>query len=414
MKNIHLAFLIILICSLGCSKKQEVTYTPSGGAEIHIGALLPLSGSGLSTGLAMKVSIEFAAEDINTFFTTSGINQKLILDVVDTRTDTAEALKQLKIFYDKGIRMIIGPYSSAELSHIKNFADSNGMLVVSPSSVAVSLAIPNDNIFRFVSSDVVQGKAMSKMLSEDKIKVIVPVIRNDLWGNDLVNATGTDFINAGGMVQTSVRIEPGDTGFAAALDELDAVVAEELTHHNPNELAVYMLSFAEGTQILREAKKHAHLNNVYWYGGSAFAQNASLLNDTAAVLFAYTHGLPCPIFGLDEAAKNIWQPLKSRIENKIARTPDVYAFTAYDAVWVLMRAYRSAGKNPSCDMLKEVFMNEAGSYFGASGNTLLDVNGDRAVGNYDFWAVKSDSTSYSWKRIARYNSLYGTLTRIKE
>jgi branched-chain amino acid transport system substrate-binding protein len=117
---------------------------------------------------------------------------------------------------------------------------------------------------------------------------------------------------------------------------------------------------------------------------------------------------------LDEAAKNIWQPLKSRIENKIARTPDVYAFTAYDAVWVLMRAYRSAGKNPSCDMLKEVFINEAGSYFGASGNTLLDVNGDRAVGNYDFWAVKSDSTSYSWKRIARYNSLYGTLTRIKE
>jgi branched-chain amino acid transport system substrate-binding protein len=414
MKNIHLAFLLFLIGSFAGCKKQEVTYIPSNETEIRIGALLPLSGTGQSSGIAMKVSIELAAEDINAFFTSSGINQKLSLEVVDTKTDTAEALKHLKTFYDKGIRMIIGPYSSAELSHIKNFADSNGMLVVSPSSVAVSLAIPNDNIFRFVSSDVMQGKAMSKMLSEDKIKVIVPVIRNDLWGNDLVNATGTDFINCGGMVQTSVRIEPGDTGLAAALDELDAAVAEALTHHNPNELAVYMLSFAEGTQILTEAKKHEHLNNVYWYGGSAYAQNASLLSDTAAVLFAYTHGLPCPIFGLDEAAKNIWQPLKNRIESQIAQTPDAYAFTAYDAVWVLTKAYRSAGKNPSCDMLKEVFMNEAGSYFGASGNTMLDVNGDRAVGNYDFWAVKSDSAGYSWKRIARYNSLYGTLTRLKE
>ena len=306
----------------------------------------------------------------------------------------------------------IGPYSSAELAHIKPYADNHGMLIVSPSSVAVSLAIPDDNIFRFVACDLIQGKAMSNMLSEDKIKVIVPFIRNDLWGNDLVTATGADFIKAGGMVQPSIKFEPGLTDFTGVLTELDTVVASELSHHNPNEVAVYMLSFAEGTRIMAEAKKYTHLNNVYWYGASAFAQNGSMLNDTTAALFAYTHGLPCPLFGLDDAAKNRWQPLSYRIQNNIGRIPDVYAFTAYDALWVLVRAYLTANSDQTIAILKKVFVNEAAIYFGASGNTQLDTNGDRAFGNYDFWAVKTDSTGYGWKRVARYNSLDGTLIRL--
>jgi branched-chain amino acid transport system substrate-binding protein len=405
---------LLMIGNVACNKLKETTYIPSGATEIHVGALLPLSGPGYSSGLGMATSLWLAQQDITVYFTTAGIKEKLVLEMADTKTDTAEALKQLKSFYEKGIRMIIGPYSSAELVHIKNFADTHGMLIVSPSSVAISLALPDDNIFRFVSSDVIQGMAMGKMLSEDKVKVIVPVIRDDLWGNDLVAATAADFIKTGGMVQPSVKYEPGTTGFDAVLHELDTLVAFELTHHNPNEVAVYMLSFAEGTWIMAEAKKYAHLNNVYWYGGSAYAQNASLMNDTNAVLFSYTHGMPCPLYGLDDAAKDKWLPLQDRIASRIGRNPDVYSFTAYDALWVMVRAYLVAGNDPSITRLKNVFVNEAGSYFGASGNTQLDVNGDRVAGNYDFWAVKSDSTGYGWKRVARYNSLYGTLIRLIE
>ncbi|MEI7723815.1 MAG: ABC transporter substrate-binding protein [Bacteroidota bacterium] len=416
MKKLHFFFLIslILIGNVACNKQNESPYVPYTHAEIHVGVLLPLTGTGFSSGEAMQASLAIAQQDIAGYFATVGIKETLVLEIVDTKTDTAEALKQLKYFFNKGIRMIIGPYSSAELGHIKSFADANGMLIVSPSSVAVSLAIPDDNIFRFVTSDIIQGKAMSKMLTEDKIRVIVPFIRNDLWGLDLVAATGADFIKTGGMVQPSVKFEPGTTDFSVALDELDAMVADELSHHNPNEVAVYMLSFAEGTGIMAEAKKYTHLNNVYWYGGSAFAQNASMLNNPDATLFAYTHGLPCPLFGLDDAAKNKWMPLRDEIEMQIGRVPDVYSITAYDALWVLVRAYRATGGNPTIELLKKVFVNESDSYFGASGNTQLDANGDRAVGNYDFWAVKTDSIGYSWKRVARYNSLNGILTRLIE
>jgi branched-chain amino acid transport system substrate-binding protein len=412
--NLLILLAIVLIGNAACNKLKETTYTPCGGKEIHIGALLPLTGTGYSSGQGMACSLSIAQQDIMTFFATAGINEKLVLDIVDTKTDTSEALKQLKIFFDRGIRLVIGPYSSAELAHVKSFADTHGMLIVSPSSVAVSLAIPGDNIFRFVSSDIIQGRAMSKMLSEDKIKVIVPFIRNDLWGNDLVAATGADFIKSGGIIHPSVKFEPGTTNFTPFLSELDTAVAWELVHHNSNEVAVYMLSFAEGTNIMGEAKKYANLNNVYWYGGSAFAQNGSILNDTNAALFAYTHGLPCPLFGLDDAAKNIWQPLRDRIERQIGRVPDVYSYTAYDALWVVVRTSLTSGDNPPIAILKNVLFHEAESYFGASGNTQLDTNGDRAIGNYDFWAVKTGSAGYGWRRVARYNSLYGTLTRLIE
>ncbi|MEI7895413.1 MAG: ABC transporter substrate-binding protein [bacterium] len=415
MKKFQFIFFLILFLagSIACNK-QKVSYMPYGGQEIRVGVLLPLTGTGYSSGQGMKASLELALQDINGYFAEDGIQEKLVLSIVDTKTDTAEALKQLKIFFENGIRLVVGPYSSAELAHIKAFADSHGILVVSPSSVAVSLAIPDDNIFRFVTSDVIQGRAMSKMLSEDNIKVILPLIRDDVWGNDLVAATSNDFIKGGGSVQPPVRYAPGTADFSGVLEQLDVELASELTHHNPNEVAVYMLSFAEGTQIMAQARQHAHLNNVYWYGGSAFAQNASMLGDTNAALFAYTHGLPCPLFGLDDGAVNKWQPLKDRILSVIGRNPDVYAFNAYDALWVLVRAYRAGGYDLSIEPLKKIFVNEADNYFGTSGNTQLDVNGDRAYGNYDFWAVKTDSAGYCWKRVARYNSLHGTITRLVE
>ncbi len=404
-------FALLLIGTAACNKVNENAYVPVAVSEIRIGALLPLSGTGYSSGLSMQASLEIAAEDINAYFATSGFDEKLVVEIVDTRTDTAEALKLLMSFYQKGIRMVVGPYSSAELAHIRSFADANNMLIVSPSSVAVSLAIPDDNIFRFVTSDIIQGKAMSKLLFDDKMKVIVPLIRDDVWGNDLVATTSADFIKTGGMVHPPIRYAPGTTDFSAVLDELDTAVAQELSHHNPNDVAVYMLSFAEGTAILAAAKQHSHLNNVYWYGGSAFSRNASLPVDTNAALFAYTHGLPCPLFALDESAVNNWQPLSNRIQAMIGRIPDVYAFTAYDALWVMVRARRAAGDKATIDILKEVFVIEAGYYFGASGNTQLDSNGDRAYGNYDFWAMKADSAAYNWKHVARYNSFTGTLLR---
>ncbi len=62
-------------------------------------------------------------------------------------------------------------------------------------------------------------------------------------------------------------------------------------------------------------------------------------------------------------------------------------------------------------VLKTEFVHQAEIYDGVTGNTTLDVNGDRAVGNYDFWGIKQQSSAFSWVVVARYNSATGVLTR---
>lgn len=413
MKKLLFILIAAILLITSCHKHEHYNPQPYSQPTVRLGVLLSLTGTGASNGQSSQVSTGLAQQDINAWLNSIGRNTVLQLVVADTRTDTAEALKQLKLMYNQGIRLVVGPYSSAEVAAIKPFADTHSMLIVSPSSVAVSLAIPNDNIFRFVSSDVIQGQAMSSMLVDDSIKVIVPILRNDVWGNDLLGATSTSFTARGGVTYTAVRYDPKAGSFSAELNQLDNNVNTLLSSYTAREIGVYLCSFGEGSNILASAGAYTHLKNVSWYGSSAFAQNANVISDTAAAGFASSHGLPCPIFGLDEAARSKWEPLITRIRASLGRDPEVYALTAYDAVWVALKTFLATGSHPDIATFKLAFTDEASNYFGASGNTTLDVNGDRAFGNYDFWAVKQLLPGDAWQLVARYNSATGILTRVK-
>ena len=56
-----------------------------------------------------------------------------------------------------GVRIIVGPQSSSEVAAIQPLANAEGVLVVSQGSTASSLAMPNDNVFRFVPNDHIEG-----------------------------------------------------------------------------------------------------------------------------------------------------------------------------------------------------------------------------------------------------------------
>jgi len=414
MKKIQLTLLltVVIILFTSCHKKPPFPHGSSYTGYIRIGALLSITGSGSSTGQSSQAAIGFAQQDINTWLSSIDRNVRVQITIADTKTDTAEALKQLKLLYEQGIRLFVGPYSSAEVAAIKPFADTHGILIVSPSSVAVSLAIPGDNIFRFVSSDVIQGQAMTTMLLADSIRAIVPVIRDDVWGNDLLGATSKNFTASGGVVANAVKFSPGTTDFAAGLALADSYAINLINTYGNGKVAVYLCTLNEGTGILASARAYPHLRTLAWYGSSAFAHNASLLADTAACWFAFQHGLPCPSFGLDEAARSKWEPLTQRIQASIGRSPEIYALTAYDAAWVCVKTCLVTGTHADIATLKLAFFDESGNYFGASGNTTLDINGDRAFGNYDFWAVNQTPGGYLWQISAQYNSATGVLTRL--
>jgi len=249
------------------------------------------------------------------------------------------------------------------------------------------------------------------MLVSDTIKAIVPIIRDDVWGNDLFNSLSQKFNAGGGKVYPAIKYDPKTTDFSTKIIDLVNYATQAASEYPEKNVGIYMASFEEGTSILNGFSAVNGLMNVKWYGSSAYANNKTLLNDNIAMSVAIAHKLQCPIFGLDDAAKDKWQPFVDYLTTQLGRTPEVYALTAYDALCVIASSYMKFNvSNPDFTHLKSLFIDEANNYYGLTGRTTLNDAGDRAYADYDFWSLTNSPVS-QWIRSATYQTSTGTLRR---
>ena len=90
--------------------------------------------------------------------------------VQDTESDPTISLEKLKLLTENGIRIVIGPATSANVEAIKDYADKNDIIIMSHSSTAPSLAVAGDNLFRFVpnNSKLAEGYCNGNVESRHK------------------------------------------------------------------------------------------------------------------------------------------------------------------------------------------------------------------------------------------------------
>src|SRR5205823_13764073 len=164
----------------------------------------------------------------------------------DTQLDPAKALAALKDLEQRGVHIVIGPQSSAEVAIIKPYADAHNILIISQGSTASSLAIANDNIFRFCPNDTREADAIVALLWNDGIRVIVPLWRNDAGNNGLHDSVQIRFQALGGTVTPGFRYEPTTSDFSAADSSVASQVASLIAGGtNPSSIAVYLAAFDE-------------------------------------------------------------------------------------------------------------------------------------------------------------------------
>jgi branched-chain amino acid transport system substrate-binding protein len=142
--------------------------------------------------------------------------------VEDTGLDPEIALQKIKKLHEAGVRIVVGPASSAEIARVKDWADQNNMVILGYASTAPSLSIAGDNVFRMVPDDSRQGEAMAAYLNKSRTRVIIPVVRNDIWGTNLLSATKTRFERTGGIVSEPYLYEPGTRDFTKVVPNLSA------------------------------------------------------------------------------------------------------------------------------------------------------------------------------------------------
>jgi branched-chain amino acid transport system substrate-binding protein len=391
-----------------------------GQNPILIGALLPLTGTSSSTGEEAEASLRLAVEDVNNQFAKTGLSTRVGLIIEDTKTDPAVALEKLKDLASKGIRLVIGPSTSAAVAAVKEYADENDILIVSSSSTAPSLAIPNDNVIRFVPDDTHQAEILAKQMWDEGKRVVIPIWRTDVFGNNLQSALKESFESLGGKMLDGVGYDPPVGNFAASLHRINFIVWEQelrsltskvndaVKQYGADKVGVYIVAYDEIVPILIQANRHQELQSVSWYGSDGSAQLEGLIKNVEAAEFAVKTNFLNPIYGLD--ATDSFNKLETRIVEEIGRVPTSYAQVTYDEFWVAALTIKdvSALQQDDIGSLREAFINTANSYVGVTGRTELNDAGDRKFGSYDFWAVRpvyedlKNKASFEWTNVAAY------------
>jgi len=392
----------------------------NGKQSITLGALLPLTGASSSLGESEDAAIKIAIKNVNEYFSKSNSNTRVGLIIEDTQTNPEISLEKLKDLAAKGVRIVIGPGTSAEIQEVKDYADKNGILLASPSSTAPSLAVSGDNIFRFVPDDRHQAQAISKKMWQDGVRVVVPMWRTDLYGDDLLNATKYNFQLLGGRVVDGVGYVPRTGDFSASLNRinfmiwdqdlrsLSSKIGQAVAQYGADKVGVYLVAFDEVVPIFIEADNQPGLSMVKWYGSDGSALNDKLVRNIEAAMFAAKTGFVNPIFGVDNNNSYKFRLVDNQIQQAIGRVPRSYAEVAYDAFWVAALTENITGGTKDVNSLKKTFFQISNSYPGITGDTSLNEAGDRKHGDYDFWAIRhnnsNDQSHFAWAPVGRFQS----------
>ncbi|MFB5601093.1 MAG: ABC transporter substrate-binding protein [Nitrososphaeraceae archaeon] len=377
-----------------------VVYAPTDFEEIRLGALLPITGTLSSVGESGLVTLNIVTKDINNYLDDINSPYRIKILVEDTGTNPEIALKKLKLLKEKGVDIVIGPASSASTMHLKNYTDENGIMLIGFSSTAPSLSVAEDNIFRLIPDDSYQAKAISKKMWHDGIRVIVPFVRSDVYGNDLLNFTETNFEDLGGIVVEGIKYKPPIGQFAASLNRINYVfwgqelltlnskVKELATEYTLNEIGIYLIAFDEIVPILSQANSHPLLEKVRWYGSEATVKYEKIISNYESSVFAANSKYVAPLYGFNETDnKKLESFLEAYDEYD---TEAILTFDGpylYDAVWLAAFTKIKSNNTNEVELLKSEFINISNSYTGITGPTILNEFGDRLYSSYDFWSV---------------------------
>ena len=378
--------------------------------EIKIGTLLGLSGVSSERGNTQKSAMEEAVNDVNKYFNDSKIDKRVVLHVEDTERNSHIAVEKLKNLVDKGIRIVIGPSTSSELKAIKKYINETNLdlLLISHSSTSPSLS-EKDNIFRLVPNDANQGKEIAKKMWSDGIRLLVPIFRDDSYGNELYNATKVQFEKLGGNIsKDQVKYDPHVGKFAASLHRINFIMwdqelkplkealenaKQQFPNLTNNNIGVYIIAYGEIIPILLQAPSHPGLENVRWYGSDGIAKNEHLLEYEESSKFVHETNLVTPLMTLNDTNEKF-----ESLENDTGLELNSYDANAYDALWIAALT-QNLSDCINLEKLEKNLINITKFYFGASGNITLDDNGDR-IGEYDFWKVQKHKIPpvYIWEK----------------
>ena len=332
-------------------------------AEIfRIGALAGgyMAAAGPSTPpSAWLPAVRAAAADFNAEQAGRGA---VLLDITvfdaNAGGDPAAALRAAHAGGD-GPSAYVGPVSDKALQAMRPYAVDNGIVLVSPSSSAPSLAIPRDGVFRMVPDLARQVPAAALLLKNAGITaaVLVVTLEHTIWketGPFAIRGSERAVFDAAAeeLKRHGIAVDGEDahitvSGFFGSPTDLinEAVERFESQPEHRGSVAVLYLGTAPWfSDLARQVAGSYAASSVRWFAMDGLATSAQLASDPAAL--AAARGMRIESILLEPPASSATARIDAAIAESVrgfgsryasaAMSPNALltAYAAYDATYL--------------------------------------------------------------------------------
>ena len=350
-----------------------------------IGTIVPLTGGAAGYGQSILTASELAVSDFNALLEERGETWRLEMESLDSMTSNDGQMDSLIALNEQGIKIINGPSIDIFDQDSLDYANDNGMLLISCCSVAVSYSIAGDAMFRMGADQSKHGHALAELMHDEKITAMVTAGRDAPWITDLLDSATKRFLElgGGGMVAESHILYDVSGEFDDSTMQALADTVTNLESHRDQRIGVLFVGFEESYDFLEMASAYEALGNVRWFGADI---NTIIHDNQDGLDFAETVGLMS--VQPTVAENDINARVLEHISVAIGRTPEVYATLAYDAVQLIGHAIADI-QGDSVSDVAEAIPRVAQGYAGASGDPIsFNDAGDRDSMTYAAWIVK--------------------------
>ena len=340
---------------------------PSGDGTITLGMIGPLTGSVAVYGTHIENGVKLAIEEINAAggVTLSDGAHQLAVETKDDQGDATECINAMNALISDGIQLVVGSATSGCTSAITSIANSEGVVMITPSGTADSLTTAMDYVFRTCFRDSFQGElAAQYALDEGYTKVGVVYCSADTYSAGLRDA----FIAA-----------CADRGLDVVAEESVATMTEVDYTNQFNKMVaagaelVFTPFYYDvmGPYLVPQARSAGFTGVLL--GGDGVDSTETTIPD-GADLSVYNDVYFVNHYSTELATSDVSKNFIESYEAKYGETPNNFDALAYDAVYVYKAAMEACGASDAASV-QAALADTSAAYDSTCGTFSFDETG---------------------------------------
>ena len=365
-----LSAMLLVFSFAGCGN----TGSNSGSKVIKIGVFEPTTGENGGGGQLEVDGIKYA-NSVKPTVEIGGEEYKIELEIVDNKSDKAEAANAANYLVNAGVSAVLGSYGSGvSIAAGSIFADAQ-IPAIGCSCTNPQVTLGNDYYFRVCFLDSFQAKVLAKhAVNENRMKAAVLTQIGDDYSIGLGKFFEEAYKKFGGEVVSSQNFPANNADFNALLQNIK----------NSGAQVVFAPSSITIAPVMLQQAKSLGLEAIFM--GADTWDNADMVKAAGDA----SEGLVASTFfnDEDESVADFVSGFKA-----YSKTDSINVVTAlgYDAYMTAYEAIKAAGSTKGED-IKEALKNV--TYQGVTGEIKFDENGDVSKDSAVIKSVQNGKLTY--------------------